>query len=321
VSDPQGCNLVAPPTVKPSTPKRASLNKLPIIEEASGRGRFPSWLHYPLPSGDNLYATDEILRKYRLNTVCEEAKCPNRSHCYSQQTATFLALGRECTRACGFCDIAFSKQPKAPEADEPERIALSAKELGLKHAVITMVSRDDLPDGGASHIAEIIRATRKENQGITIEVLTSDFGGNETALGTVLNERPDVYNYNIETVRRLTPRVRHKATYERTLAVLKLVKGSQKARFVKSGLMVGLGETSDEVYETLSDLQKVGCDIVTMGQYLQASNHKLPVKEFVTPAQFDLYKEEGLKLGIPYMFTGPFVRSSFHANEAMDILS
>ncbi|MBS0620731.1 MAG: lipoyl synthase [Verrucomicrobia bacterium] len=300
-----------------SEEKPVKVNKLPINPESDMpiRGRFPSWLHRNLPKGGNLFQTGGILSKYRLNTVCEEAKCPNRFECYSNKTATFLALGKECTRNCGFCAIDFSKTPKAPEADEPERIALSCKELGLKHAVITMVARDDLPDGGAGHIAATIHAIRKECPAITVEVLTSDFSGQEEALDKVLAAKPDVFNHNIETVRSLSPRVRHKATYDRTLFVLKKVKDSGLAGFVKSGLMVGLGETPKEVCETIDDLHAAGCEIITIGQYLQADHRKLLVKEFVPPSQFEAYAEYGHSRGIKKMYCGPFVRSSYHAHE------
>jgi lipoyl synthase len=309
----------SPETNSPAPKVR--LNKLPINPEsyakAPSRGRFPSWLHRNLPKGSNLFKTNAILSKYKLNTVCEEAKCPNRFECYSNKTATFLALGKACTRNCGFCDIDFTKAPKAPESDEPSRIALSVRDLGLKHVVITMVARDDLPDGGANHIAAIIRAVRGENPGVAIEVLTSDFCGHEAALDIVLNEKPDVFNHNIESVRSLTPRVRHKATYDRTLSVLRYVKASGLSRHVKSGMMVGLGETSAEVEETIKDLHAAGCDIITIGQYLQADQRKLLVKEFVTPEQFKLYEQFGISLGVREMVCGPFVRSSYHAHEAL----
>lgn len=291
------------------------MKKLNILPEnpEEGMGRFPSWLHRKLPTGGQIFKTNAIIDKYRLNTVCEEAKCPNRLECYTKKTATFLALGKECTRNCGFCDIDFSKTPKAPEADEPQRIALSVKELGLKHAVITMVARDDLADQGAGQIAAIIREIRKENPGVTIEILTSDFSGNVKLLYMALEERPEVFNHNIETVRALSPRVRHKAEYDQTLSILRHAKESGKVIFVKSGIMVGLGETPDQVKETIEDLRHAGCDIITIGQYLQASRSKLRVKEFVPPDQFKAYEEYGSKLGVR-MYCGPFIRSSYNAN-------
>jgi len=292
------------------------MSKLNILPEnpEEGVGRFPSWLHRKLPTGGQIFKTNAILEKYQLNTVCEEAKCPNRLECYTKKTATFLALGKECTRNCGFCDIDFSKTPKGPEADEPRRIALSVKELGLKHAVITMVARDDLPDQGASQIAAIIQEIRKENKGVTIEVLTSDFSGDVKLLYIVLKERPEIFNHNIETVRALSPRIRHKAEYDRTLAVLRHAKESGLVVFVKSGIMVGLGETEDQVKETIKDLHEAGCDIVTIGQYLQASRSKLRVKGFIHPDLFKAYEGYGLGLGVRHMYCGPFVRSSYNAN-------
>ena len=290
------------------------LNVLPDNPDEESLGRFPSWLHRKLPRGGEIFQTNAILEKYRLNTVCEEAKCPNRLECYTKKTATFLALGKECTRNCGFCDIDFSKTPKAPEADEPERIALSVRELGLRHVVITMVARDDLADKGAGPIAKIIEAIRQINPGVTIEVLTSDFSGDMAALDTVLSTRPEIFNHNIETVRSLSPRVRHKAEYDRTLSVLRHAKTSGKTYYVKSGIMVGLGEEACEVEETIRDLYEAGCDVITIGQYLQASRVKLRVKAFVTPEQFKRYEEFGLKLGVKHMYCGPFVRSSYNAS-------
>jgi len=300
---------------------KVPVNRLPINPESYDEdsavklGRFPSWLHRNLPKGSGLFTTNAIVDKYRLNTVCEEAKCPNRFECYSRKTATFLALGKECTRNCGFCTIDFSKTPKEPEADEPLRIALSVKELGLKHVVITMVARDDLSDGGAAHMAEIIRMIRVHCPEVTIEVLTSDFSGNTAAIDCVLEAKPDVFNHNIETVRKLTPRVRHRATYEQTLHILKYVSATGIIPFIKSGLMVGLGETQDEVKETLGDLKRVGCNIITIGQYLQSDRRKLLVKEFVSPAQFKAYEEYGYEIGVGQMYSGPFVRSSYNAHE------
>jgi len=290
------------------------LNILPENPEEESLGRFPSWLHRKIPSGGQIFKTNAILDQYKLNTVCEEAKCPNRLECYTKKTATFLALGKECTRNCGFCDIDFSKTPKGAEANEPERMALSVKALGLKHAVITMVARDDLPDEGASHMAAIVRAIRKETPQVTIELLTSDFSGRLDLLDIVLKEKPEIFNHNIETVRSLSPRIRHKAQYDRTLAVLQHAKASKQTAFVKSGIMIGLGETETEVQETIRDLFAAGCDIVTIGQYLQASRKKILVKEFVTPEQFKRYEDYGHAIGIRHMYSGPFVRSSYNAS-------
>lgn len=300
--------------ILPSNPEEASEKTLKL-------GRFPSWLHRKIPSGGDHFKTDSILEKYRLNTVCEEAKCPNRMECYSKKTATFLALGKECTRNCGFCDIDFSKNPKAPEADEPARIAASVKELGLKHVVITMVARDDLEDGGSLALSLILKEIRLVNPGVTIEVLTSDFQGKASSLDTVLAENPDIFNHNIETVRDLSSRVRHKATYERTLEVLKYVKDQKKVPFVKSGIMVGLGETPEQVKETILDLIQAGCDIITIGHYLQADIKKLTVKSFVTPEQFKEYEDFGYEKGAKHMYCGPFVRSSYNAKDIQSFLT
>lgn len=295
------------------------LNVLPQNPEQEPElGRFPSWLHRNLPKGGQLFKTGALLEKYNLNTVCEEAKCPNRFECYSRKTATFLALGKACTRSCGFCDIDFSKTPKAPEADEPMRIAYSVRDLGLKHAVITMVARDDLPDGGAAHIAEIVHSIRAVNPSCSVELLTSDFEGKWDALDLVLQARPEIFNHNIETVRSLTPRVRHRATYDRTLSVLAHAKQSGLPGIIKSGIMVGLGETEDEVKETIRDLKTAGCGIITIGHYLQPSLYKLGVKAFVTPEQFKAYEEYGLSIGVEQMYSGPFVRSSYNAHEVFD---
>jgi len=298
-------------------PKK-KINTLPNKKEENSQGRFPSWLHRKIPKGKNGFQTSTILQKYNLNTVCEEAKCPNRMECYSKKTATFLALGKVCTRACGFCDIDFSKTPKLPDENEPERIAHSVKELGLKHVVITMVSRDDLEDEGSIYLAKIIDEVRKVNPQVTIEVLTSDFSGKESLINNVLLKKPEVFNHNIETVRELTPKVRHTATYERSLHVLKYAKGTNLSKYVKSGIMLGLGETKEQVKETISDLYQAGCDIITIGQYLQASRLKLRVKEFITPEDFKMYEEFGHSLGVKHMYSGPFVRSSYNASLFLD---
>ncbi|MFI0435673.1 MAG: lipoyl synthase [Parachlamydiaceae bacterium] len=280
-----------------------------------GLGRFPSWLHRRLPKGSDIRKTGKILAGHRLHTVCEEAKCPNLLECWSRKTATFLVMGKECTRNCGFCDIDFSKTPKALDADEPFRVAESVRELGLRHVVVTMVARDDLPDGGSLHLIRVIDEVRKQNPGVTIEILTSDFSGDIQAWRTILDGAPDIFNHNIETVRGLSPRIRHKATYDRTLELLRYVsthrpEGKVK---VKSGLMVGLGETEEDVYQTLKDLKEVGCDIVTIGQYLQPNRQKLRVKSFVPPDLFKKYEAFGYTLGIAYLYCGPFIRSSYNA--------
>ncbi|MCB1181647.1 MAG: lipoyl synthase [Chlamydiia bacterium] len=307
---------------KPHAKRR--LNILPDNPEdedptkAVGLGRFPSWLHRKLPRGKNLSKTHEILSTHRLPTVCEEAKCPNLLECYSKKTATFLALGSSCTRACGFCEINFSKFPPPPQNNEPSRLATSVRELDLKHVVITMVARDDLEDGGAFHIKTIIEEVRRQNEGVTIEVLSSDFSGNKKAVETLIEASPEIFNHNIETVRSLTPRVRHKATYDRTLSVLTQVASSKRDILVKSGLMVGLGESDAEIKQTMQDLAQVPCNIITLGQYLQPGPHKLRVKRFVSPKEFENYATFGRSLGIKEVYAGPFVRSSYNAKELFE---
>lgn len=290
--------------------------EVPNPEKAVGPGRFPSWLHRKLPTGGDLWKTSQIINQNRLHTVCEEAKCPNLLECWSKKTATFLVMGKDCTRNCGFCDIDFTKTPKALDADEPERVAESVKQLGLKHVVITMVARDDLPDGGAQHLANVIAKVREQTPEVTIEILTSDFEGKKRSLDIILAAEPEIFNHNIETVRELTLRVRHKASYDRTLDVLQYAKKQTQNpnMLTKSGMMVGLGETEEQVHQTIRDLHSAGCDIITMGQYLQPNRHKLLVKSFVTPEQFKRYEEYGTSIGVKYMYCGPFVRSSYNAN-------
>lgn len=277
------------------------------------KSHFPPWLRHKLPEGGNLWKTNDIIKSHCLHTVCDEAKCPNRNECYSKKTATFLVMGDECTRSCAFCNVKFNPKPKNLDPQEPERIADSIKKLGLSHAVITMVTRDDLKDGGADHLVKIITETRKTVPSITIEVLTSDFDGNTTAYDTILDSRPDIFNHNVETVRALSPKIRNKASYERSLSLLRYVKDNSDNILIKSGLMVGLGETQQEVEETIKDLYTAGCDIITIGQYLRPSKNNLIVKEFIHPDTFAEYEKFGLSLGVKYMHCGPFVRSSYNA--------
>lgn len=305
------------------------LNILPENEEiisdtkAVGPGRFPSWLHRKIPEGNGISKTSSIISENRLHTVCEEAKCPNLLECWSKKTATFLVMGKECTRACGFCDIDFSKKPKDLDPNEPKRIAESVHALDLKHVVITMVARDDLSDGGALHLSNVIKEIKLLKNPPTIEVLTSDFNGNEKALDLILDSKPEIFNYNIETVRRLTPKVRHQATYDRTLWLLNYVKTHKKTAdmLIKSGIMVGLSEENFEVEETIRDLKNAGCDIITIGQYLQANRNKLLVKSFVTPEQFKKYEIYGLQIGLKYVYSGPFVRSSYNADVVINSIT
>lgn len=298
---------------------RPRVNRLPPNPQP-GKGRFPPWLHRKLPKGGNLWKTGQAVGEQRLHTVCEEARCPNLTECWSRKTATFLAMGKECTRACGFCSIDFAAQPKPLEADEPDRIVASVKELGLRHVVITMVARDDLQDGGASQLVAIVQAIHAQCPDTTVELLTSDLGGNLEALDAVLQARPLIFNHNLETVRELTPRVRHKATYDRSLLLLAHAKRRGLQQFVKSGIMVGLGETESQVQQTLRDLAEAGVDTVTIGQYLQPTNRKLLVREFITPEQFATYATYGREVGIPHMYCGPFVRSSYNADLLKDEL-
>jgi lipoyl synthase len=302
--------------------KKKRLNPLPENPEepsekrAVGLGRFPSWLHRKMPKGKNLKKTSAILEGNRLHTVCEEAKCPNLLECWTKKTATFLLMGKECTRSCGFCDIDFNTKPMSLDPKEIDRVADSVKQLGLTHVVMTMVARDDLPDGGAQHLADVINEVRRQNSKTTIEVLTSDFEGNKEAYDTVLKASPEIFNYNIETVRELSPRIRHKATYDRTLELIRYVKNQSRERgmHVKSGIMVGLGETTQQVEQTIQDLKDAGCDIITIGQYLQANRHKFRVKAFITPEQFKEYENFGYSIGVTHMYCGPFVRSSYNAH-------
>lgn len=307
------------PKVKPKLNILPTNPEPPDPKKVVGPGRFPSWLHRKLPKGGVIGQTEQILNENRLHTVCEEAKCPNLPECWSRKTATFLIMGKECTRSCGFCDIDFAKAPQPIDPEEPLRVADSVKKLGLKHVVITMVARDDLSDGGASHLVQVMEAIRQESPEVTLEVLTSDFYGNRSAWQTILEAAPTIFNHNIETVREHTPRVRHKATYERTLAYLTYLKEHRPSSqlLIKSGLMVGFGEKEKEVEATITDLHRAGCDIITIGQYLQASRLKLRVKEFVTPKQFQRYKEFGEQIGVSHMYCAPFVRSSYNADQVL----
>ncbi|MGM0439795.1 MAG: lipoyl synthase [Chlamydiota bacterium] len=275
---------------------------------------FPSWLKHSIPRGTASHSTAKLLKSCGVETVCHAARCPNRGECYSRRTATFLALGTSCTRHCNFCDIAYTPHPQTPDLKEPERIAKAIGILGLKHVVLTMVTRDDLADGGAAHIADIIKIAKAYYPDTTIEVLTSDFAGNKEALTTILEAPIDVFNHNLETVKRLTPRVRHKATYQQSLTVLENA-ADNAAAYIKSGLMVGLGETTEEVYEALEDLYRAGVKIVTIGQYLQPNPHSLAVQEYIHPKQFKNYQDFGYDLGFKMMVCGPFVRSSYHAED------
>jgi len=277
--------------------------------------RLPEWLKNRLPENRSYIATRGLLDGLKLHTVCESAHCPNQWECWSKGTATFMIAGDRCTRACSFCAVS-SSRPLPLDPTEPERVAKAVQKMGLKHVVITSVARDDLEDGGAEHFKNTINAVRSLNPHCSIEVLVPDFNGSEKSIMTVLSAKPEIFNHNIETVRRLTPTVRSKATYERSLRVLEIAKKQAISKvFTKSGLMVGLGETESEVIEAMKDLRKAGCDILTIGQYLQPSPKNLPVVEFVKPEQFERYAKIGYELGFVKVFSGPKVRSSYHAAE------
>ena len=283
--------------------------------ETITRPRLPEWLRIKLPTSDSFSRTRSLLDELKLHTVCESAKCPNHWECWSKGTATFMIAGDRCTRACGFCAVSTAK-PLALEADEPGRVAEATRRMGLKHVVITAVARDDLKDGGADHFRRTVEEVRRLNPGIVIEVLTPDFLDNDLAIDSVLGSNPHIFNHNLETVRRLTPSVRHRATYDRSLNVLRKVKALRgETIYTKSGMMLGLGEREDEVVEAMEDLRAANCDILTLGQYLQPTLRHLPVVEFVPPAKFAEYKERASAMGFVHVASGPMVRSSYHADE------
>jgi len=282
-------------------------------EAGGGKKRLPSYLRRPLGKGEMLHGVKKILRKRNLHTVCESARCPNIGECFSKPTAAFLILGDVCTRNCGFCGVGKNLSPAPPSRDEPLSIAMAAKELKLKHVVITSVTRDDLKDGGAAQFALTIRALRDNMQNIFIEVLTPDFSGNPDALKAVFGERPDIFNHNLETVPRLYPRVRPMADYSTSLGII--LKAKEAGLLAKSGIMVGLGEKKEEVKEVLKGLLDAGCDCVTIGQYLQPTRANLEVKDYVAGEVFKEYEEYGKGIGIRYVYSGPFVRSSYNAEE------
>lgn len=277
----------------------------------------PPWLKKRLPPYQDLAKVKSILDRGALHTVCEEARCPNLGECFSQGTATFLILGEVCTRNCRFCAIKHGI-PSPPDEDEPQRIVEAVKEMGIRYAVITSVTRDDLPDGGASAFSQTIKLIKKIDPHLKIEVLIPDFKGDPSALEQVLNASPDVLNHNVETISRLYPYVRPQAEYQRSLLLLKESKKSHPHIFTKSGFMLGLGETKSEVLELLQDLRNAGCDFLTIGQYLQPRPDRLPVLEFIPPEEFEEYKKKGEEMGFRAVASGPFVRSSFNAFEMFE---
>jgi len=289
------------------------LVELPIVVDEPAR-RLPKWLRREIPRANANHFTAELLEELRLETVCDNARCPNRMECYSQKTATFMILGNVCTRPCGFCAVARGK-PDDLEDDEPERLAEAVRRLGLKHVVITSVTRDDLPDGGADHFRRCVQAVR-ERTGATVEVLTPDFVNNPSAVARVLAAAPEIFNHNTETVPRLYRVVRGpKSDYRWTLRLLRLVKDLNGEIKTKSGLMLGLGETRGEILDVLGDLLDRGCDFLTLGQYLQPSPKHLPVTRYVPPEEFDELGCLARQLGFRKVASGPFVRSSYHARD------
>ena len=294
--------------------KRKPLRPYERLTEAPAAPRRPDWLRARIPTGKAYLETKEILRTLDLHTVCESANCPNIGDCFSRHTATFLILGNVCTRACPFCDIRNGK-PLPVDPQEPDRVADASRRLGLRYVVVTSVNRDELPDGGSAHFAATIRALKREIPDVRVEVLIPDFLGDEDALRTVLDARPDVLNHNMETVKRLYKRVRPAGRYERSLSLLRNVAMWTPDIPAKSGIMVGVGETREEVEELIGDLHAHGVSMITIGQYLAPSNSHLPVERYVTPEEFAHYRDYGLALGIRQVASGPLVRSSFHAEE------
>jgi lipoic acid synthetase len=283
--------------------------------ELKPRPRLPDWLRIKLPTSDTFSHTRSLLDELKLHTVCESAKCPNHWECWSKGTATFMIAGDRCTRACGFCAVSTAK-PFALEADEPQRVAEATRRMRLRHVVITAVARDDLKDGGADHFRQTIEAVRNLNPGIVIEVLVPDFNESDAAIDRVIQAKPQIFNHNLETVRRLTPSVRHRAMYDRSLTVLRKVKDKcGDSIYTKSGIMLGLGEQEEEILTAMADLRQSRCDILTLGQYLQPTLKHLPVIEFIDPKKFADYKVKAEAMGFIHVASGPMVRSSYHADE------
>jgi lipoyl synthase len=307
--------------VRDHNPQRRRLH-LPIVSVTQGPGvnapgeRKPPWLKVKLASGPNVTELRGIMRGLDLNTVCEEAMCPNLAECWQDREATFLILGSKCTRRCGFCDVMTAK-PDPVDEGEPARIAEAVLAMGLRHVVLTGVARDDLPDGGARIWAATVRAVREAVPTCTVEVLPSDLKGGERDIATILETEPDVFAHNLETVRRLHDRIRPAFGYDRSLEVLRIAGSLRPGQVTKSNLILGMGERTGEVAGALADLLEAGCDIVTMGQYLQPTPMHLPVDRWVTPEEFDRHKVDGERLGIPHVEAGPLVRSSYHAGRQL----
>jgi lipoic acid synthetase len=283
-----------------------------VEKEKEDLGRRPDWLKVRLPSGDNYREVLSMMRKSKLNTVCEEAKCPNLAECWNNRTATYMILGDTCTRTCGFCDVKTGR-PTFVDWDEPNRVAQSVVDLGLKHVVITSVNRDELKDGGAAIFAKTIELIREKVPSCTIEILIPDFQGDEEAFEIIMKNPPDILNHNLETVPRLYHAVRPQANYQRSLDLINWF--HQKGLKTKSGIMVGIGEETEEVLELMQDLKNHNCDIMTIGQYLQPTKTHLPVDRYVTMEEFAMFKGNGAKLGFKAIESGPLVRSSYHAEK------
>ena len=280
----------------------------------------PEWLRVKAPQWERVGNVKDILRDLALNTVCEEASCPNIGECFKAGTATFLIMGPACTRACPYCDIDFEKKPKALDPTEPTRLAEAVRRMGLKHVVITSVNRDDLPDGGISQFVHCIEGIRAVSPQTTIEVLIPDLCGNWDALETICQAKPEVLNHNTETVPRLYRRVRPQGNYQRSLELLQRTHEISPGIYTKSGLMAGLGETDHEIRQVMEDLRGVNCDILTIGQYLQPSQKHLNVADFITPAQFDAWREYGESLGFLQVVSSPLTRSSYHAEQVRELM-
>ena len=276
----------------------------------------PDWLKVRYRAGYDFTKVENLLAELKLNTVCEEAACPNKGECFNRKTATFMVLGRVCTRSCTFCNVA-DGSPDTIDPSEPQNIARAVRELGLRHVVITSVTRDDLTDGGSAHFAEVISAIRSDDGEAIIEVLIPDFQGDEAALNCVIKAGPHIINHNIETIPKLYPEVRPQADYRQSLELLRRVKQSGGDIYTKSGIMLGLGEKEDEVIKVFGDLREVGCDFLTVGQYLSPSDRHHPVIEWVTPDQFDKYGKIAMDMGFRHASSAPLVRSSYLADEAM----
>jgi len=297
------------------------MSELIHIAPARAQARKPEWLKVRVPTGENYFELKQLMRGLGLHTVCESARCPNVGECWAQRTATFMILGDLCTRRCGFCAVPKGLPQGELDWEEPERVAQAASQMGLKYVVVTSVDRDDLKDGGATIFAGTIEALRQRLVDCQVEVLIPDFRGSDEALEIVLRARPDVLNHNLETVPRLYPVARRGSRYERSLRLLRRSREIVPSIPTKSGLMVGLGETFEEMLAVLKDLSGVGVDIVTIGQYLRPSGEQLPVARFYSPQEFSALKQEGRRLGIRHVESGPLVRSSYHAHEQAQQLS